>query len=319
MRQTSIDFHNGAQNVVISYNHVRGGHDLLGINDDEGNFFVHHNVLENCHDDAAELEGTTDIGRVEFHDNYVLNGLVAISPGQDSAATSGPLLFYNNVFVGLRNPPVNRRAGIVTWNGGGRHGFEYMLKQHSGNTFYYNNTMVLLNSGGRGMNITPRRPEGTYCANNILVMVNGRVNGSYRTGAGQVVDGNLYWKVNTVDAADLADGHDTIPELFAASGLEQNGIGSVPRRGTNPQFAGLVLQVADPRASVWELDAGSEVHPIGSFRLGSNSPARNAGVVIPVHPVFRALPNASASRDLGAIPHGSPTAIHAGFPFNQIR
>ena len=125
--------------------------------------------------------------------NYVLNGLVAISPGQDTPTTTGPLLVYNNVFVELRLPPINREPGIVSWNGGDTHDYEYMFKQHSGNTFYYHNTMVMVSTGSNnGINITPLRPANTYCANNVMVMVNGRVNGGYRTGPGQIVDGNLY-------------------------------------------------------------------------------------------------------------------------------
>jgi hypothetical protein len=320
MRQTSIDFHNGASNVVISYNHVRGGHDLVGVNTDEDNFFVHHNVLENCQDDAAEFEGTTDIGRIEFHHNFVLNPLVAISPGQDSRATSGPLLFYNNVFASLRNPPVNRRPGIVTWNGGGRHGFEYMLKQHSGNTFYYHNTMVLLNSAGQGIDITPRRPAGTVCANNILITVNGKVNGDYRTGTGQIVDGNLYWRVNAFEPTDLVDRYDTVPQLFAARGLERSGVGAAPRRGTDPLLAGLDL-VADVRndSLIMDLVVGSEVRPIEAFLLRAGSPARGAGILIPAHPVFGPLPDANASRDLGAFRFGNPMDVYRGFPFDQVR
>jgi hypothetical protein len=116
---------------------VRGGHDLVGVNTDEDGFLIHHNVLMNCHDDAAELEGTVDVGRIDFYDNYVVNALMGASPGQDSPATRGPILIHDNVFADLEDPPINRIPGIVTWNGGGRNGFEYMMKQHSGNTFYY--------------------------------------------------------------------------------------------------------------------------------------------------------------------------------------
>ena len=181
---------------------------------------------------VSEFEGTTDIGRIEFHHNYVLNTLVAISPGQDTPATTGPMLFYDNVFAALRLPAVNRTPGIVTWNGGAQHAFEYMMKQHSGNTFYYHNTMVQLGHSGRGINITPARPAGTYCMNNIMVMVNGKVNGRYERAAGQIVDGNLYWKMNTVDSTPLTDSYDTVAQLYAATGLEQRGIGSTSRRGT---------------------------------------------------------------------------------------
>ena len=319
MRQTSIDFFNGAHDVEISYNHVRGGHDLVGVNTDEDRFLIHHNVFMNCHDDAAELEGTTDVGRIEFYDNYVLNALVAVAPGQDTPATRGPIIVHNNVFADLRNPPINRRPGIVAWNGGGQYGFEYMLKQHSGNTFYYNNTMIQLNHGGDGINLTPARPAGTWCFNNILVMVNGRVNGGYRTGVGQIVDGNLYWKINTVDPAPLTDRYHTVGQLYSATGLEQHGLGTVPGRGTDPRFAGLALNILDRSAAVWELDAASEAHPISAFLLAAGSPARNAGIAVPSHPIFGVLPNADAWPDLGAMPFGGSMVAYSGFPFDQVQ
>ena len=44
----------------------------------------------------------------------------------------------------------------------------------------------------------------------------------------------IYWKVNTVDRAPLTAGCNTIAQLYAATGLEQFGIGSTSRRGTDP-------------------------------------------------------------------------------------
>jgi hypothetical protein len=241
------------------------------------------------------------------------------SPGQDSPATRGPILIHDNVFADLEDPPINRIPGIVTWNGGGRYGFEYMMKQHSGNTFYYHNTMVQLDHSGDGINITPERPDYTYCVDNIMVMVNGSVNGPYRTGPGQVVDGNLYWKMNTQDGAPLADHYNTTAQLFAATGFEQHGLGSVPRRGTNPQFAAFVLNFTNTSAARWEIDAASERHPISAFQLSAGSPARGAGIAVPVHPTFGALPDPNASRDLGALPFGGSVLVYGDFPFDQVR
>jgi hypothetical protein len=273
----------------------------------------------NCHDDAAELEGTTDIGRIEFHDNYVVNALVAVAPGQDSPATRGPILVFNNVFADLRTPPINREPGIVGWNGGGHYGFEYMLKQHSGNTFYYHNTMVQLDHSGRGINLVPVRPAGTWCANNILVMVNGRVNGAYATAPGQIVDGNLYWKVNTLDSTPLADLCETIDQLYEVTGLEPHGIGSVPMRGTDPGFAAFQLGVLDPGGEALVIDADSEQWPITAFLLSATSAARAAGIALTVHPVFGMLPGANVSRDVGALAAGHGPAAWSAFPFDQVR
>jgi hypothetical protein len=110
-----------------------------------------------------------------------------------------------------------------------------------------------------------------------------------------------------------------VSALFAATGLEQRGLGSLPRRGTNPQFAALQLNVANPSSTVWQLDAASEAHPISAFALTSGSPARNAGIVIPTHPVFGALPNATVTLDLGAFPAGALDAVFSGFPFDQVQ
>ncbi|MBI3684499.1 MAG: hypothetical protein HY235_29340 [Acidobacteria bacterium] len=37
------------------------------------------------------------------------------------------------------------------------------------------------------------------------------------TGLGQVVDGNLYWRVNPSDSAVLLSRYDTVPEFSAAT------------------------------------------------------------------------------------------------------
>jgi hypothetical protein len=60
------------------------------------------------------------------------------------------------------------------------------------------------------------------------------------------------------------------------------------------------------------------VHPVTAFALQAGSPARSAGIPIPTHPTFGALPDAGASRDLGALPFGS-AAAWSGFPFDQVR
>ena len=56
---------------------------------------------------------------------------------------------------------------------------------------------------------------------------------------------------------------------------------------------------------------------MSAFGLAADSPARNAGVVIPQHPTFGALPGAGASLDLGAIPFDGPREF-TGYPFDQV-
>jgi hypothetical protein len=321
LRGTAIDLRSGTHDWEISYNHFRGsGQDLLGVNNDEYNIIVHHNRMENCGDDAFELEGTTDVGRIAIYENYIANCLVAIAPGQDTATFTGPLLVYRNVIALLRNPPINRKEGINTWNGGGRFGYEYMFKQSgssyaTANAHYYHNTLIMLNSAGKGINITPQNPQNTRIANNLMIMVNGAINGSYLTGSGQVVNGDLYWKVNTVDSARLLSSYDTVAAFSAATGLEANGIGSVPKRGTDPQFATLRLGILDQTRSIWELLPTSEVFKPSDFFLGAGSPAIGAGIVIPAHPTLGQLPDTRTSRDIGAFPYGTSAAEYDIFPY----
>jgi hypothetical protein len=320
LRATSIAIGGGTHDWEISYNHVRGsGQDLLGTDTAEYNLSIHHNRFENAGDDALELEGA--LGKTEVYENYFLNCLVTVASGQDSPLFLGPLYVYRNIIASLKGPPVNRQAGINTWNGGGRYGFEYAFKTNGADNstkdaHYYHNTIVLLNHGGKGVNLTPQFPEGTRVANNILVTINGPVNGTYLTGLDQVVDGNLYWKMNTVDATHLMWSYDTVTQFRSATGLEAHGIGGTAKRGTDPRFAGLPIQIVDRTKSVWAITATSE-HPLPlSFFLGSASPARGAGIAIPPHAVHGALPDSRSSRDLGAIPYGAAIADYDRFPFN---
>jgi hypothetical protein len=324
LRQTIVDLRQGAHDWEIAYSHIRGsGQDLVGVNDDEYNLVVHHSRLENCGDDAFELEGTTNVGRIEIYENYIGNCLTAVAPGQDTPQFDGPLLFYRNVVAFMRNPPINRQAGINTWNfgGGDRFGYEYMFKHGSGssystqNTHYYQNTLLMLNHSGKGLNLRPKYPADTILANNLLVMVNGRVNESYQTGAGQVVDGNLYWKVNTVDTDALLASYDTVPAFASATGFETHGLGSVARRGTDPRFATLGLGFADRSQEVWEPLATGEVFGPRDFTLAADSPALGAGIALPAHPVLGLLPDTRSSHDPGAIPGGAAAASYEIFPF----
>lgn len=322
MRSTSIDLRSGTHDVEISHCHIRGsGQDLVGVNNNESNLVVHHCRLENAADDAFELEGTVDVGRIELYENYVLNCLTGVAPGQATPHYTGPLFVYRNVFASLRNPPINRKAGINTWNGGFRFGYEYLMKHGTGaadtsdNTHYYQNTMVLLNHGGKGLNFIPKDPTQCRIANNVAVTVNGLVNRDYRGGAGEFVDGNLYWKMNTVDTTPLLSSYTTVTAFNAATGFEAHGLGATARRGTDPRFAGLRLAVVDRTASNWVLDAASETPAMTDFFLSPDSPARGAGVALPTHPVTGALPDSRPAGDLGAIPFGADAAEYQMFPF----
>ncbi len=317
MRGTMVDLQDGAKNVTVAYSHVRGGHDGIGMNEDEDGLVVHHSRIENFADDAFELEGSS-VGRIEIYDNYIANCLVAIAPGQSSDSFGGPLLAYRNIIAQLRQPLVNRKEDINDWNGGGRFGIEYMFKHGSvsRNIHYYQNTLLLVGSGaGLGLSITPRDVQDARIANNLMMTVNGVVNRDFRTGSGLVLDGDLYWKMNTVDSARLLASYDTVSAFSSSYGLETHGLGAVSKRGTDPRFLNLNLRIVDRTASTWQLGAAGELQSPESFLLAADSPAISAGIVIPAHPVLGTLPDTRKSRDIGAIPWGTNGAEFRIFPF----
>jgi hypothetical protein len=324
LRTTSLDLRGGARDWTISYNHIRGsGQDLVSTNTNEDRIFIHHNRLENCLDDAIEIEGTVNVGSISVYENYISNCLTALAPGQSTPKFSGPLLFYRNVVSLLREPPVNRAPGINAWNSGSRFGFFEMFKNNTGpkdstrNTHIYQNTLLLLGSTGRGINFTPKYPEGTRIANNIVMTVNGRANGEYRLAKDQVVDGNLYWKINTADTEHLVWTADTVQELSKATGIEARGIGETPKRGTNPHLSGLALNYLDRSGTVWRLSPESEVRKVTDFMLCAGSPAIGGGIKISPPPVIGNLPDTRSSRDIGAIPFGTSAEEYEVFPFTS--
>lgn len=321
MRTTNVNMTSGAHDIEISYSHIRGGHDLVGMNNNEYNITVHHCRIENGQDDAFEIEGTINVGRHDFYENYIGNCLTAFSEGQDSPQFDGPGFIYRNVIVLLHNPFINRASGINTWNGGGRYGFEYMFKQ-SGSSGYvtknvniYQNTLVMLNTAGDGLRLNQQNATNARVANNLCVMVNGVVDASSSTAPGYVRDGNLYWKVNTVDSTHLLAGYDTVSAFASATGMEAHGIGATSKRGTDPQFATFRLNVLDRTKSVWELAPNAEVFKPSDFLLSASSPAIGTGIVIPDLPNFGPLPDSRNSRDIGAIPFGASAAAYNVFPF----
>jgi hypothetical protein len=165
------------------------------------------------------------------------------------------------------------------------------------------------------MNIVPEAPDNTYVANNIFVMVNGHVQGHYKLGSGQIVNGNLYWKMNAVDSNPLVSNFDTVPALFSGTGLERNGLGEMPRHGTNPRFKTFNLDVDDRSQSVWALRPSSEIHKPSDFLLAGDSPAIGAAIVLPVHPILGALPDSRVSQDIGAVPSNAKASDYDVFPF----
>lgn len=332
LRTTSIDLSHGTHDWEISYNHIRGSAQYLiearlenhpALDLPIHGLAIHHNRLENAAEDALRFESGASLGRIEIYENFVSNCLRAVTAGKYTPSFDGPMLIYRNVVSLLRDPAVNRIPGLLDWNDGLRHGYEYMFNITSPggaggtqNAHLYHNTLVLLNSAGKGIHLGPTLPADGRLANNLMVLVNGRVNDGYHPGIDQVVDGNLYWKMNTVDAERLVDSYDTVPVLASMTNFELHGVGSVPKRGTDPAFAALNLQVVDPSLTRWAITPESERTQPWHFVLSASSPARDAGIVIPPHPTIGAMPDSRISRDIGALPYGTTAADFAFFPFD---
>ena len=145
--------------------------------------------------------------------------------------------------------------------------------------------------------------------------VNGVVNGGYPTGPGQIVDGNLYWRLDGDGGDALLASAATVQAFSRATGLERGGVGEAAGKGTDPRFAGFRLGVARRGAQRWELRPGSEVFEPADFLLRRGSPAIGAGIAIPAHPRLGRLPDTRSSRDIGALPYGTDAAEYEGFPF----
>ena len=336
LRSTSINLKGGTHDWTIERNLVRGsGQDLIGTNNGEHGIFVHHNRIENCGDDAFEIEGKTenggrdDIGHIQIYENYISNCLVAVAVGQDTSKMTGPLLFYRNVVAMLRDHPVNREVGINKWNGGERFGYHGLFKQDGSdyaarNVHYYNNTLVMLNAE-KGVTPTPTNPDGSTFANNIIAMVNNAAVDEYNIGSDQLIDGNLYWKINAFDGDALVSGKDSVKEL---ENIEQHSISADSKGGRDPRFSGFSASLVDNQSAArWSLDARSEMLGPASFMLDSSSPARGNAVPVTCRKVGTAdaqgrslcsdgkLPDSRAAADIGAIPARASASEYRAFPF----
>jgi hypothetical protein len=118
-----------------------------------------------------------------------------------------------------------------------------------------------------------------------------------------------------MDSAPLVASYQTVAAFNTATGFEAHGIGSTPRRGTDPRFTGFRPEFADTTVGRWLLRATSETPAMTDFFLRSDSPARGVAVPLPPHPTFGAMPDTRSSTDLGAIPFNASRAEYEGFPF----
>jgi hypothetical protein len=323
----AIFMEGGTHDWNIHHNHIRGwGDDGVTTYTNETNIFIHHNRIEGGADDCTEAEGWIAVNHVEIFDNYIANCLSTLETGNYPKTTTynGPVYFYRNMVSFLEEQPISRQAGLESWNGGTQYCCqEYVFRQtgsgyNGKNIHIYQNTIVTIGTSSRGINITPAVPTaGLTSANNLLMMVNGYkadVNELYNLTSGTIVDGNLYWKMNTADGTDLAYTDDTIPALAATLGVEAHGQGSVQKQGTNPLLSGFTLQFVNTTQSFWHLLPSSEIHQPTDFFLSASTPPIGSGIDLGSYGLPDSSPY-SSKPDLGAYPLGTSTADYDIFPY----
>ena len=329
----AIFMEGGTHDWNIHHNHIRGwGDDGVTTYINENNIYIHHNRIEGGADDCTEVEGSTAVNHVEIFDNYIANCLSTLETGDypKTATYKGPVYFYRNTVSFLEEQPISRQAGLESWNGGTKYCCqEYVLRQtgssyNGKNIHIYQNTLLTIGTSSRGINITPAvATSGLTAANNLLLMVNGykaNVNTQYHLTTGTIVDGDLYWKMNTVDGTHLAYTVDTVPALYAALHVEAHGKGSVPRQGTNPLLPYFNIQFVSTGTSFWHITAGSEVHQPTDFLLSSGTPPVASGINLgsfglpddkppETHPDIGAYPLNTYSSDYDIFPYYCTQAV----------
>ena len=173
---------------------------------------------------------------------------------------------------------------------------------------------MLLNSGGDGLSLVPPAPAGTYVANNLAVTVNGVVNGDYPTGPDQIVDGNLYWRVDGTGGDDLLGNAATVPAFSRATGLERDGVGEAAGKGSDPASpaSGWTSPAPPPAAGSCVPAPRSSSRPTSCCGGGAGDRRRDRhpGPPAPGPPArHQVLPGTSGP------PYGTDAASYEDFPF----
>ncbi len=320
----AIRLHAGSHDWDIGWNHFRGGFDGPSQNSDAHSINYHHNLIEAYGDDGFELEGGCVNSKVyENHIRQTLTG-IAMSP-----CLVGPVYVYRNVIANLdeyrfRRPDIVLQNSTRTRQIGSPFKFtEYKDKGAHPTISVYQNTVVYLGREGeteRGVAwVNHQVPDNFMAFNNIGYVVNGVVAGYYGAPQlGQQIDGNLYFKANPTDGAnllqDIAGSHFPSLEAFRSSAVFEASKESYPLGWEangfqgDPLFSGF-FPTWDKSSAYWQPFKPFMDWPVHAFYLRAESPARVAGMALPEELPDTRRPPFSARPDIGAIPYGEAFPI----------
>ncbi|MCI0400310.1 MAG: hypothetical protein L0Z68_03275 [Gammaproteobacteria bacterium] len=321
----AISLRSGSHNWDIAWNHFRGGFDGPSQRRDTGNIRYHHNLVEAYADDAFELEGACS--DVQVYENYIRHTHtgVAISP-----CTVGPVYVYRNVIANLdefrfRRPHIKLYDSTRTKQIG--HPFKFAEYSGTGErrniAAIYQNTIVFLGREGEGARgvawVNHQIPEGHITFNNIGYVVNGVVAGDYGdTNLGQQIDGNLYFKANTTDGANLLDNiagshFSSLASLHASATFQASKASYPPGWDANgiegdPLFSGFT-SAWDTSSTFWKSIEPFMDWSVDAFFLQPESRARGRGIQLPKTLPDTRRPPLGVRPDIGAIPFGEAFSV----------
>jgi hypothetical protein len=315
----SIWLRSSSHDWEIAWNHFRGGFDGPAQDRDSYNIKYHHNLVEAFADDAFELQG--NCVNVDVYENYIRNAFVGVAA---SPCLVGPVKVYRNVIANLdeyrfRRPNIKMYDTTRT----NQIGYPFKFTEYAKTGVHpkitvYQNTIVFLGREGekdRGLAwVNNQSPNGYRAFNNIGYVVNGAVAADYgATNLGQQIDGNLYFKANSTDGADLlhniAGIHFRSLASFRASATFQASKTSYPAGWEvnglegNPLFSGFTPNW-NQSSTYWIAYDPFFAWPIEAFSLQADSPARHAGVVLPEDLSDTRRSPSGVRPDIGAIPFG---------------
>jgi hypothetical protein len=283
------------------------------------NIDFHHNWINNLNDEGIFLDANLS-ENVRIHENVMAKTLSPISFAGEKVA--GPFYIYRNL-VDVRAPTAGHRPRRPGDRDVWRYGNTFKSNGIDGPYALFQNTFLVYGQGGQSSYLHYRSMGGANLRrsfNNIFVAVNPDGD-SDRTIAflptpsfPGPTDGNLYHRM----------GQATRP-LFRYLGYTfQGGTftgGSFEsladlRTGPKPFFTQSKTQYAPGyeansiEADPQFLNIGSDgrFRPTDDLRLGSTSPARGAGVVLPADLLAldnQVVPPSGGAPDIGALPFGS--------------
>lgn len=269
------------------------GHDLYLAGEVE----FYSNYMHNLNDDGIlflENEGNS----AKVYKNVFTKCLSCFSFALNDAPTGGPWYIYRNL-IDLREPTESHRPVYsgATLTDDERYGWFYKNNGITGSQYFFHNTAIVINGKKPAASFTQLAAPGNHTygrinANNIFVAVsiNPEIKKTVMKFSSPVYpdmsDGNLYYRIGIVDqnifeypeyifegatkpaqSFDHFDGNYKRSDFFRASqvhyapGYENSG------NQASPQFRSM----SDDGLPLLSDD----------FRLGTHSPAKEAGVVLP--------------------------------------